>query len=80
MNPSEAQAYALVEALGLGGTDDPIGTLERFLADEGLADELALHRAAWHRADARTPHGVPIELTPADFPAAPAAAPNPPSR
>ncbi len=79
MNPSEAQAYALVEALRLGGTDDPIGKLERFLADEGLADELARHRRAWHNADARTPHGTPIELSREDFPAAPAAAPSPPS-
>jgi hypothetical protein len=77
LSPSEAQAYALCEALALRAGEDPIASLEAFLAREGLAAELAAHRAAWRRADARTPHGVPIELRDADFTAA--AAPSPPS-
>ena len=77
MNPSEAQAYALCEALGLRAGDDPIATLETFLAREGHLEALASHRAAWVRAAARTPHGEPIELSPEDFPATPAAAPSP---
>jgi hypothetical protein len=67
LNPSEAQAYALAEALRIPAGEDPIATLEAFLADRGHADELAEHRQAWARAAARTPHGAPIELTPADF-------------
>jgi nitrile hydratase accessory protein len=44
-------------------------TLERLVAAKGLADEntLARTREAWERACARTPHGAPIELQPADF-------------
>ena len=68
MNPSEAQAYALAEALGVPTGEDPIATLEAFLAERDHGEELASHRAAWERAAARTPHGVPIELTPTDFP------------
>ena len=67
MNPSEAQAYALAEALGVPAGEDPIATLEAFLAERGHAGELAAHRDAWGRAAARTPHGTPIELSPADF-------------
>ena len=46
-----------------------LAALERMVAAHGLADAetLARHRAAWARADARTPHGTPIELTPGDF-------------
>jgi nitrile hydratase accessory protein len=31
------------------------------------AEKLERHRRAWAHAAARTPHGSPIELTPADF-------------
>ena len=67
MNPSEAQAYALAEALRIPAGDDPIATLEAFLTQQGHAEELAAHRQAWARAAERTPHGTPIELTPEDF-------------
>jgi hypothetical protein len=67
LNPSEAQAYALAEALGVPAGDDPIAAVERFLLERGHGEELAAHRSAWARAAARTPHGVPIELSPGDF-------------
>ena len=46
-----------------------LATLERIVAEKGLADAgvLARTRDAWRRASARTPHGTPIELRPADF-------------
>jgi nitrile hydratase accessory protein len=46
-----------------------LATLERIVAEKGLADArtLARTRDAWQRACARTPHGVPIELKPDDF-------------
>ena len=40
--------------------------LER-LVDAREPGTLARHREAWARAAARTPHGTPIELTPAGF-------------
>jgi nitrile hydratase accessory protein len=44
-------------------------TLERLVAERGLADEATLsrYRHAWAHAAERTPHGIPIELTPDDF-------------
>src|SRR5262249_20808474 len=78
LSPFEAQAYALCEALGLRAGDDPVATVEAFLAREGLGEALAAHGAAWRRADARTPHGVPIELIDADFTAAAAPSPRSP--
>ena len=44
-------------------------TLERMMARKGIADAAALARYhdAWARAAGRTPHGLPIELTAADF-------------
>jgi nitrile hydratase accessory protein len=44
-------------------------TLERLVAEKGLTDEatLARYRHAWAHAAERTPHGTPIELSPADF-------------
>ncbi len=47
-----------------------LATLERMVADKGVATEatLARYRAAWDRAADRTPHGTPIELEPRDFP------------
>ena len=44
-------------------------TLERLVAEKGIATEqtLARYRDAWDRAADRTPHGTPIELRPDDF-------------
>jgi len=46
-----------------------LAALERIVSEKGVADSagLARTRAAWAHAAARTPHGVPIELTPDDF-------------
>jgi nitrile hydratase accessory protein len=46
-----------------------LATLERIVAEKGLADAGALVRTrdAWERACARTPHGAPIELKADDF-------------
>ena len=53
----------------LGYYERWLTTLERLVAEKGLADEAALarYRHAWAHAAERTPHGTPIELTPADF-------------
>jgi nitrile hydratase accessory protein len=44
-------------------------TLERILAEKGVADPAMVTRTrhAWQRACARTPHGTPIALQPDDF-------------
>ncbi|HEX6022632.1 MAG TPA: nitrile hydratase accessory protein [Solirubrobacter sp.] len=52
--------------------DDPyyecwLRALERVVASLTDEDKLARYRDAWAHAAARTPHGTPIELTPADF-------------
>jgi nitrile hydratase accessory protein len=46
-----------------------LATLERLVAEKGVATEqtLARYRDAWDRAADRTPHGTPIELRPDDF-------------
>ena len=46
-----------------------LATLERLVAEKGVASEETLerYREAWDRAADRTPHGAPIELTPDDF-------------
>lgn len=46
-----------------------LATLERLVADKGVASEetLGRYREAWDRAAERTPHGTPIELEPHDF-------------
>jgi nitrile hydratase accessory protein len=46
-----------------------LATLERLVAEKGVATSDTLHRYrnAWDHAADRTPHGQPIELTPADF-------------
>jgi len=46
-----------------------LATLERILTEKGVVESgvLARTRDAWQRACARTPHGTPIELRPADF-------------
>ena len=46
-----------------------LATLERLIADKGLAtpDTLHRYRDAWDHAADRTPHGSPIVLMPEDF-------------
>jgi nitrile hydratase accessory protein len=46
-----------------------LATLERLIADKGVAtpDTLHRYRDAWDHAADRTPHGSPIELKPEDF-------------
>lgn len=46
-----------------------MATLERLVAEKGVTTPATLvrYRDAWDRAADRTPHGAPIELTPADF-------------
>ena len=48
-----------------------LAALERLVATSGAAsaDDQARTREAWRRAAHRTPHGDPIELTAADYPA-----------
>ena len=46
-----------------------LATLEHLVATKGVTTPETLHRYrdAWDHAADRTPHGKPIELTPADF-------------
>ena len=46
-----------------------LATLERVVAAKGVATSETLHRYrdAWDHAADRTPHGLPIGLTPEDF-------------
>jgi nitrile hydratase accessory protein len=46
-----------------------LATLEKLVADKGVATSETLHRYrdAWDHAADRTPHGSPIELQPQDF-------------
>jgi nitrile hydratase accessory protein len=46
-----------------------LAALEQLLAERGAAPAADVHRAehAWARAAARTPHGQPISLQPADY-------------
>ena len=46
-----------------------LAALERIVADKGLSDAATLdrYRDGWRRAAARTPHGDPIVLEPADM-------------
>jgi nitrile hydratase accessory protein len=46
-----------------------LATLERVLAEKGVADPMSVARTrdAWRRACARTPHGTPIALRADDF-------------
>jgi nitrile hydratase accessory protein len=46
-----------------------LATLERLIAEKGVAtfDTLHRYREAWDRAAERTPHGSPIELKAEDF-------------
>jgi hypothetical protein len=80
--PWEAQAFALAVTLSERGlftwsewtravadAGDWLGALERLVTAKGATDAATLkrYRCAWARAGERTPHGTPIELTPADF-------------
>lgn len=46
-----------------------LATLEHLVDAKGVASTATLHRYrdAWDHAADRTPHGMPIQLTPADF-------------
>jgi nitrile hydratase accessory protein len=46
-----------------------LATLERMIADKGVASDATQrrYRNAWNHAADRTPHGRPIELRPGDF-------------
>jgi nitrile hydratase accessory protein len=46
-----------------------LATLEKLVAEKGVATTEILHRYrdAWDHAADRTPHGAPIVLTPGDF-------------
>jgi nitrile hydratase accessory protein len=46
-----------------------LAALERLVAEKQITDSATLnrYRDAWDHAADRTPHGQPIELTPADF-------------
>jgi nitrile hydratase accessory protein len=46
-----------------------LATLERLVAEKGVVSgkTLARYRAAWGHAAGRTPHGMPITLSPDDF-------------
>ena len=46
-----------------------LATLEKLVAEKGVATSETLHRYrdAWDHAADRTPHGAPIELMPGDF-------------
>lgn len=50
-----------------------LAALERLLGAKAVIDPATIDRYthAWHHAAARVPHGQPIDLTPADFSAAP---------
>jgi nitrile hydratase accessory protein len=47
-----------------------LAALERLIGEKGVANRamLARYRDAWDHAADRTPHGMPIELKPDDFP------------
>lgn len=49
-----------------------LATLEHMVTRKGMTSDAALarYRQAWNHAAHRTPHGTPIELSPADFPPA----------
>jgi hypothetical protein len=71
---AEVQALAMLvldwgEVSGRTDYLELLEALERAVVERGLTseDELATLRAAWDRAAHRTPHGVPIELSDADF-------------
>jgi nitrile hydratase accessory protein len=78
---AEALGARIRRAVTAGDPDDGstyyhhwLSTLETLIAEKSLAtpEGLAATSAAWARAAARTPHGLPIELGPEDY-AAPGA-------
>jgi nitrile hydratase accessory protein len=73
---ASALAAEIKRAQGAGDPDTGetyylhwLAALERLVAEKGVTTEATLHRYrdAWDHACDRTPHGQPIELTPADF-------------
>ncbi len=69
-----AEEIARAQAAGDADTGDTyylhwLATLERLVAEKGVASRETLHRYrdAWDHAADRTPHGRPIELRPDDF-------------
>jgi nitrile hydratase accessory protein len=46
-----------------------LAALERLVTEKGIANDALLQRyqVAWDHAADRTPHGMPIELSPEDF-------------
>jgi len=69
-----ADEIARAQAAGDPDTGDTyyhhwLAALERLAAEAGAAsvDDQERTQEAWRRAAARTPHGQPIELDPADF-------------
>jgi nitrile hydratase accessory protein len=73
---AQALAQAISRAQAAGDPDTGEGyyrhwldALETLLAEKGVASADELHRLehAWAHAAARTPHGQPIELLPADL-------------
>ena len=69
-----AEEIARAQAAGDADTGDTyyrhwLKTLERLVAEKGVASDEMLHRYrdAWDHAADRTPHGKPIELKPEDF-------------
>ena len=70
-----AQEIETAVAAGDPGTGDTyyrhwLSALERMIVKKGLASSAILdrYREAWDRAADRTPHGMPIDLRPGDFP------------
>ncbi len=69
-----AEEIKRAQAAGDADTGDTyyrhwLATLERLIADKGVATPATLHRYrhAWDHAADRTPHGSPIVLMPEDF-------------
>ncbi len=69
-----AEEIARAQAAGDADTGETyyrhwLATLERLVAEKGVASTETLHRYrdAWDHAADRTPHGKPIELRPEDF-------------
>jgi nitrile hydratase accessory protein len=69
-----AEEIATAQAAGDPDTGETyyhhwLAALERLVASKGAASTADQERTreAWRRAAHRTPHGTPIELTPADY-------------
>ena len=77
---AEALARQIAAAQAAGDADRGdtyyrhwMAALEALVVAKGASSEAELqrYRGAWDQAAGRTPHGRPIELTPADFDAGP---------